>query len=79
MSTVSLKIPPALDRAVEELAASRGVSKSAVIREALERYLTTGAKPAKASFLALAKEYAGCVEGPPGLSSNADHLDGYGE
>ncbi len=79
MSTVSLKIPPALHRAVEELAKSRGVSKSALIREALERYLETGVRPVKGSFLALAKDYAGCVAGPPDLSSNAEHLEGYGE
>jgi hypothetical protein len=77
MSNVSLKIPPALHSAVEEMAKRRGVSKSALIREALERYL--GAPPAKGSFLALAKDYAGCVDGPPDLSSNAEHLEGYGE
>ncbi len=80
MSTVSLKIPPSLDRTVAEVAKSRRVSKSALIREALERYLATGpASPAKASFLALAKDYAGCVDGPPDLSSNPDLLAGYGE
>jgi hypothetical protein len=79
MSTVSLKIPPDLNRAVEELARSRGMSKSALIREALGRYLAAGARPAKGSFLALAKDYAGCVEGPPDLSSSPEHLEGYGE
>ena len=78
MSTVSLKISPALDHAVEQLAKSRGVSKSAVIREAIERYLSGGAQPAKGSFGALARNLAGCVEGPPDLSSNAEHLKGYG-
>ena len=79
MRTVSLKISPALDQAVEELARRRGVSKSAVIREAIERYLSGGARPAKGSFLALAKNLAGCVEGPPDLSSNSEHLEGYGK
>jgi hypothetical protein len=79
MITVSLKISPALDQAVEELAKRRGVSKSAVIREAIERYLSAGARPARGSFLALAKHLAGCVEGPPDLSSNAERLRGYGE
>jgi|HubBroStandDraft_3_1064219.scaffolds.fasta_scaffold02272_10 hypothetical protein len=79
MSTVSLKIPPALDQAIGELARRRGVSKSVVIREALEGYLSGSASPPKGSFLALAKNLAGCVEGPPDLSSNADHLERYGE
>jgi hypothetical protein len=79
MSTVSLKISPAVDRAVTDLAKSRGMSKSAVIREAIERYLATGASPAKGSFLALARKFAGCVEGPSDLASNPEHLEGYGK
>ncbi|HVT59484.1 MAG TPA: CopG family transcriptional regulator [Thermoanaerobaculia bacterium] len=80
MRTISLKISPALDQAVEGLAKSRGVTKSALIREALERYLAAGAGPARGSFLELAKEYAGCLEGGPAdLSSNPEHLEGYGQ
>ncbi|HVT16566.1 MAG TPA: ribbon-helix-helix protein, CopG family [Thermoanaerobaculia bacterium] len=79
MSTISVKISPTLDRAVEGLAKSRGVTKSAVIREALERYLAADTRPARGSFLALAKDYAGCLEGGPAdLSSNAEHLEDYG-
>ncbi len=80
MTAISVKISPALEHAVGELAKSRGVTRSTVIREALERYLAIDARPVEGSFLALAKDYAGCLEGGPAdLSSNAKHLDGYGQ
>jgi hypothetical protein len=78
MSTVSLNLQPGLDRALAELAKSRALSKSALIREALEWYIAFAKHPAEGSFLALAKDYAGCVDGPPDLSSGAGHLGSYG-
>jgi Ribbon-helix-helix protein, copG family len=78
MKTVSLKLPPALDSQLGMLARRRSVGKSALIREALVRYVAAGPQPAGGSFLALAGHLAGCVEGPSDLSVNAEHLKGYG-
>jgi hypothetical protein len=75
---MSVKLSPALAKAVRKLAQSRGVSMSAVIREAIERYLAINACPKEGSFLAVAKDFAGCVEGPTDLASNDEHLAGYG-
>jgi len=79
MKTLSLKLPPALDRELEALARRRSVGKSALVREALTRYLAVSPRPSKGSFLERAGKLAGCVEGPSDLSVSAEHLEGYGQ
>ena len=39
MATLTLRVPPDLDKALEKQSAALGVSKSALAREALRRYL----------------------------------------
>ena len=39
MSTLTLRVPPDLDKALEKQSAALGVSKSDLAREALRRYL----------------------------------------
>ncbi|HEV7784481.1 MAG TPA: ribbon-helix-helix protein, CopG family [Thermoanaerobaculia bacterium] len=78
MRTLSLKLPDVLDDELEDLAARKGTSKSAVIREALSGYIGRSSSAGRASFAALAEDLAGCVEGPDDLSVNRDHLAGYG-
>ncbi|HXO18871.1 MAG TPA: ribbon-helix-helix protein, CopG family [Thermoanaerobaculia bacterium] len=97
---MSLKLPEVLEEALAAAAARRGVTKSALLRDALRSYLGLGAGgsdardadevreplaayaepelPPKDSFLDLAGHLAGCVEGPPDLSSNPEHLRGLG-
>ena len=71
MTTISLKLPEALLREVEEAAATRGVPKSAVIRESLEATLRKSRKTKKkASCLDLIRDLVGTFEGPPDLSIN---------
>ena len=80
MRTISLKIEETLDHRVTAVAAKRGVSKSAVIRAAIESYLgqqgSADARPGSA--LDLAGDLAGCLEGPGDLSHNPAHMDGFG-
>ncbi|HEV3073692.1 MAG TPA: ribbon-helix-helix protein, CopG family [Thermoanaerobaculia bacterium] len=78
MKTLSLKLTPTLSRELEALALRRGMSKSCLVREALARYLFSGSRVSRGSFLERARELAGCVEGPSDLSVNAEHLQGYG-
>ncbi|MEA2601956.1 MAG: Ribbon-helix-helix protein copG family [Acidobacteriota bacterium] len=78
MKTLSLKLPDTLDEELENLAARKRTSKSAVIREALSGYLGRNGSASGTSFAALAADLAGCVEGPDDLSVNPDHLAGYG-
>lgn len=78
MKTVSLKLPDDLDARIEIAARKRGWTKSEVVRKAVSRYLPAG-KSSGASFLELAGERIGCVEGPEDLSTDPRHLRGYGE
>ena len=78
VTTMSLKVPEALGRRLTRLAESRGASRSAVVREALERFLDeTAVHPD--SCLMLASDLIGCVEGPADLSHNKDRLEGFGK
>jgi predicted transcriptional regulator len=79
MKTLSLKLPDALDDQLESLAGRLRTSKSAVIREAISGYLNENSPTERASFAALAGDLAGCVDGPEDLSTNPDHLAGYGK
>jgi predicted transcriptional regulator len=78
MKTLSVKLPDALEAKLSALAQKRGVSKSEVVREALEALLVRDRSHRRASALALAKDLAGCLAGPGDLSFNKDYLKGYG-
>ncbi len=78
MKTRTLKMPDVLDRQVDEFAARKRVSRSVVVREAIEAYLLQGEKPERPCVLAVVRDLAGCLEGPPDLSHNERHLQDYG-
>ncbi len=77
-----MKVPEALDRELSELAERRGVSKSALLRDAMAelvgRERAAADRPPAGSFLALAEDLAGCLDGPEDLSTNDAYLDEYG-
>jgi len=78
MKTLSLKLPDSLESQVASSARRRGVSKSALVREALEEYLANGRGRTRKSVLDLVGDLRGCVEGPRDLSTNPRHMKGYG-
>ncbi len=78
MKSICLKIPEELDARLAAELEGRGVNRSELIREALESYLARPKGAPAASFAALARDLAGCVEGPEDLSCAPEHLDGYG-
>lgn len=75
MRTVSFKLPPELDDALDDMARSRGASRSALVREALEAL----AKGRRRSVTALAGDLVGSLEGPSDLATNKKHMSGYGK
>ena len=76
MTTISLKLPEALLRELEEAAATRGMPKSAVVRESLEAALRKGRKSKqKVSCLDLVRDLVGTFEGPPDASTNPRYLE----
>ena len=75
MTTISLKLPEPLLREIEQEAATRGVSKSAVIRDSLELTLRQGRKAKKkVSCLDLVRDLVGSFDGPPDASTNPRYL-----
>jgi hypothetical protein len=79
METLTLKLPEALDARLQEFARRLSVTKSEVVRRAIEEYLARVSRPAKGSFLSLASDLAGSLSGPPDLSTGPSHMEGYGE
>ena len=77
MTTISLKVPEALDFRLAQMAEKRGSSKSELIRDALERMVTT-TSARKCSCLSLAADLIGCVDGPADLSHNKKRMKGFG-
>ena len=78
MRTITLKLPDGLAARVSATVRRRGVSTSALVREALEDRLGSEARDGKGSCLDLVGDLAGVLTGPADLSSNARHLKGYG-
>jgi len=82
MPTLTLKMPEPLSAKLDRCARQRGVSKSVITREALERALAdidrdTMEEP-PTSF-DLMKHGAGCCEAESiDLSTNSQHLEGFG-
>jgi hypothetical protein len=79
MKMISLKIPSGLDAKLTALARRRNMSKSTVVREAVEQYLRDSGNGVTLSCLDLARDLAGSVTGPPDLSSNKKYLEGLGQ
>lgn len=78
MRTITLKLPDGLAARVSATVRRRGVSTSALVREALEDRLSRENGDRPGSCLDLAGDLRGALAGPPDLSSNRRHLRGYG-
>jgi hypothetical protein len=79
MKTIAIKLPDDLLAAIQFAAKKRGEAKSAVMREALQEFFSQKKKNHnEGSCLDLARDLAGCVQGPPDLSTNPAHMDHYG-
>ncbi|MBI3930235.1 MAG: ribbon-helix-helix protein, CopG family [Armatimonadetes bacterium] len=76
MKTLSLKLSEELDARLEDQARRMGTSKSALVRDAIERMLMESR--IDATFADLARDLSGCVDGPSDLSTSRRHLRGYG-
>jgi metal-responsive CopG/Arc/MetJ family transcriptional regulator len=77
MPTVSMKMPEDLATRLAEAARRRGMTRSALVRDALESYLRhTGARDGSAADLA--RDLIGVVEGPSDLSCHPRHMKGFG-
>ena len=80
MNTLTLKIPPELERAIVLASQQEHLSKSELVRRALLAYVNQQkAGIHSMSALEQAGDLVGCVGGGPSdLSSNPRHLDDFG-
>ena len=78
MNTISLKVPDPLADELAKVAQRQGVSKSALIRDALEAYLQTHGAERPSSALAQVADLRGILSGPEDLSTNKDYLRKFG-
>jgi hypothetical protein len=75
MRSTSIKLPKNLEELLERLARARGISRSMVVREALQAYVIDPSRSATAA----AGELVGSLDGPRDLSTSPKHLRGFGE
>lgn len=76
MRPLTIKVSRQLEERLDKMARQRGVSRSVVVREALESYAVAPA----VSALDLAGDLVGSVDGlPADLSTNPKYLEGFGE
>lgn len=78
MNNISLKVPEPLAIRLEDAARKKGVSKSALIRDALEVYLQADRAERAESALSQVADLAGTLSGPEDLSVNKDSLQNFG-
>lgn len=79
MATITCKISEKLNARLEAMARLRRVSKSAILREALESKTRASARSAAPSAYDLVKHLRGSLQGPADLSTNPRHMRGFGE
>ena len=79
MTPISLKMPRRLAAELSEAARRRGVSRSALIREALEAFLRAEKAEEPISALSRTADFAGAFPGPADLSVNRDYMRGFGQ
>lgn len=76
MESMSIKLPRVLSAKVARLAKRRNVSRTEVVRDALEAYTAQQGTTAGS----VVSDLKGCLKGlPRDLSTNRKHLEGYGE
>lgn len=78
VKTITVRLPDEMDSALEAVSEQRRVSKSVILREALEK--TLAREVSQTTLYSLMKDRLGCIDsGIPDLATNPDHLEGYGQ
>lgn len=81
MGTLTVKLPPALEREISQAARRRRITKSELVRRAAQQFIARDAEPhAFRSALELAGSLVGCIDGTPGdLATNPRYMDDFGK
>lgn len=79
MNTISLKLPDKLLELLEKESRLRRTTKSALVRESLEKTLSGSPPGDQATCYDLASDLAGSAKGlPRDLATNPKHMEGFG-
>jgi len=79
MQAISLKLPHDLLAQLNSEAKARGVTKSWLVRESLEKALRKSSPEGAVSCYDLARDLAGAVKGlPKDLADNPKYMQGFG-
>ena len=80
MKAITLKLPDTLDHQLTHFAQShKGLSKSAIVRQAIELYLSMAPQASALSGAVAAKKWVGIIANAPAdLSSNPVYLGDFG-
>lgn len=80
MQTISLKLPDDLLAQLDNEARARGVTKSSLVRESLEKALRKQPEAGVMSCYDLARDLAGTLKGlPKDLATNPKYMEGFGQ
>ena len=80
MVTMTVKLPPATSARLAAAAKARRVSKSAIVRELIDKHFRSNGKKHRPTFGELAGDLIGSIKGGPrDLSTNPKYMDGFGE
>lgn len=80
MPTISVKLPDDLLARLHSEAKARGVTKSGLVREMLEKALRRRSPARAISRYELARDLAGVVKGlPEDLADNPEYMEGFGK
>jgi predicted DNA-binding protein len=80
MQTISLKLPDELLARLASESKARRVTKSALVRESLEKALCERSHGDAVSCYELAQDLAGALKGlPKDLAENPKYMDGFGQ
>ena len=79
MQTISLKLPDDLLAQLAKAAKAKRVTRSALVRESLEKALRPRSAAGIRSCYDLARDLAGALKGlPKDLATNPKHMEGFG-
>lgn len=78
MTTLTCKIPEDLNALLETAAEKEHVSKSVILREALEARLKKSKSARKSSAYDLVRHLSGSLEGPTDLATDPKYMKGFG-
>lgn len=79
MKTLTLKIPEKLEAPLTMVAEKRGLNKSEIVCRALIESFSDTKVNRSGTFLDLAQDLAGTINGSKDPSSNKDYFDNYGK